>query len=68
MLKGEYERTCEEEMRKLRNSLYSDVEDYIRTAVEKLTLNLKIEKMTPLLEDKLERFMAELLQINAVSV
>lgn len=33
MLKGEYERTCEEEMRKLRNSLYSDVEDYIRTAV-----------------------------------
>ena len=30
--------------------------------------NLKNEKMTPVLEDKLERFMAELMQINSVSV
>jgi hypothetical protein len=37
-------------------------------AVERLTVTLKQEKMTPVLEDKLERFMAEIMQINSVSV
>lgn len=40
----------------------------MRLAVEKLTLSLKQEKMTPVLEDKLERFMAEIMQINSVTV
>lgn len=44
------------------------MEEYVRVAVEQLTLALKQEKMTPLLEDKLERFMAEIMQINPVSV
>jgi thioredoxin-like negative regulator of GroEL len=48
--------------------VYGEVEEYVRVAVERLTLNLKQEKMTPVLEDKLERFMAELMQINSVSV
>lgn len=44
------------------------MEEYVRVAVEQLTLKLKQEKMTPLLEDKLEGFMAEIMQINPVSV
>ena len=36
--------------------------------VERLTLNLKQEKMTMALENKLERFLAELLEINVVTV
>lgn len=36
--------------------------------VERVMLNLKQEKMNPSLENKLDRFMAELMEINAVSV
>ena len=52
----------------MKNVIYGEVEEYVRMSVERLTINLKNEKMTPVLEDKLERFMAELMQINSVSV
>jgi hypothetical protein len=52
----------------MKNVIYGEVEEYVRVTVERLTLTLKQEKMTPLLEDKLERFMAEIMQINPVSV
>jgi hypothetical protein len=58
----------EEERRKIKNGIYADVEEYVKTVVERLTLNLRQERMTPSLENKLERFMAELMEINSVSV
>lgn len=57
-----------EERRKLKNNIYSDVEEYVKTVVERLTLNLKVERMTPSVEGKLERFLAELMEINSISV
>jgi uncharacterized protein YqgV (UPF0045/DUF77 family) len=57
-----------EERRKLKNNIYSDVEEYVKTIVERLTLNLKVERMTPSVEGKLERFLAELMEINSISV
>lgn len=44
------------------------MEEYIKTTVEKLTLTFKQERMTPSLENKLERFLAELMEINSISV
>ena len=57
-----------EERRKLKNNIYSDVEEYVKTVVERLTLNLKVERMTPSVAGKLERFLAELMEINSISV
>ena len=67
-LRSELQRSNEEERKQIKNVIYGEVEEYIRMAVERLTINLKNEKMTSVLEDKLERFMAELMQINSVSV
>jgi hypothetical protein len=43
------EQLQEEDRRRLKNTIYADVEEYIKMTVEKMTLNLKQERMTPAL-------------------
>lgn len=67
-LQRDMEKEHQEDKRRLKNTIYREVEEYMKKVVEQMSNELRQERMTPAVEKKLEKFMSEIIEINPVSV